>query len=248
MRKKIDFSYVDVHSHILYGVDDGSNDIETSKDMISIAYEEGIRKIIATPHYHPERGSVGCEELLRQFEVFKQNVQDVCPEMEWALGREIYYTSDVLEDLEAGKKLTMGDSRYVLVEYHPTVDYAYLRTSISNITQMGYIPLIAHIERYMCVMKDIDRAYELKNMGAFIQVNASSVIGSAGKDVKKFIKKMMKDELVDAVGTDAHSNGHRAPRMQECAEYICKKFGYDYAKRILHDNAEAILRGEYLED
>ena len=101
----------------------------------------------------------------------------------------------------------------MLVEYQPTVDYNYLRTSISNIIQMGYIPLIAHIERYMCIVKEIDRAYELSNMGAFIQVNASSVIGESGKDIKKFIKKLMKDEMVDVIGTDAHSNGGRAPRI-----------------------------------
>ena len=168
--------------------------------------------------------------------------------MQFALGREIYYTSDIPDELEAGKHLTMGNSKYVLVEYQPTVDYNYLRTSISNIIQMGYIPLIAHIERYMCIVKEIDRAYELSNMGAFIQVNANSVIGESGKDIKKFIKKLMKDEMVDVIGTDAHSNGGRAPRIRECAEYICKKFGYDYAKRVLHDNAELILQGKYLEE
>ena len=188
------------------------------------------------------------DELYRIFEIFKEQVKDTCPEMQFALGREIYYTSDIPDELEAGKHLTMGNSKYVLVEYQPTVDYNYLRTSISNIIQMGYIPLIAHIERYMCIVKEIDRAYELSNMGAFIQVNASSVIGESGKDIKKFIKKLMKDEMVDVIGTDAHSNGGRAPRIRECAEYICKKFGYDYAKRVLHDNAELILQGKYLEE
>ena len=248
LRKKIDFSFVDIHIHILYGVDDGPNNINTSIEMIKTAYDEGTRKIVATPHYHPAKCRMDYEELKRRFEVFKEQVKNVCPEMQWALGREIYYTSDIPEELENGKNLMMGDSRYVLVEYQPTVDYNYMRTSISNIIQTGHIPLIAHIERYMCIVKDIDRAYELKNMGAFIQVNAGSVIGSNGKDIKKFIKKLMKDEMVDVIGTDAHSNGGRAPLIKECAEYVCKKFGYDYAKSILHDNAELILQGKYLEE
>ena len=248
MRKKIDFSFVDIHIHILYDVDDGPHNINTSIEMVKTAYNEGTIKIVATPHYHPAKCMMDYDELYRIFEIFKEQVKDTCPEMQFALGREIYYTSDIPDELEAGKHLTMGNSKYVLVEYQPTVDYNYLRTSISNIIQMGYIPLIAHIERYMCIVKEIDRAYELSNMGAFIQVNAGSVIGESGKDIKKFIKKLMKDEMVDVIGTDAHSNGGRAPRIRECAEYICKKFGYDYAKRVLHDNAELILQGKYLEE
>ena len=116
------------------------------------------------------------------------------------------------------------------------------------IRDRGYTPVIAHIERYMCVLEDWKLALELKNMGAVIQVNAGSVIGDSGSKVKKFIKRLLKEEIVDVIGTDAHSNGRRSPRIQECAKYICRKFDEDYAKALLRDNAERILKGEYLED
>ena len=248
MRKLTTFHYVDIHSHILYGVDDGPDNIETSIEMMKIAYDEGIRKIVATPHYHPGKCTMGYEQLRRNFELFKEQMKDICPEIELALGREIYYTSDILDDLEAQAHLTMEDSKYILIEYHPTVEYSYLRTSISNVMQMGYTPVIAHIERYMCVLEDWKLALELKNMGAVIQVNAGSVIGDSGSKVKKFIKRLLKEEIVDVIGTDAHSDGRRSPRIQECAKYICRKFDEDYAKALLRDNAERILKGEYLED
>ena len=191
MRKLTTFHYVDIHSHILYGVDDGPDNIETSIEMMKIAYDEGIRKIVATPHYHPGKCTMGYEQLRRNFELFKEQMKDVCPEIELALGREIYYTSDILDDLEAQAHLTMEDSKYILIEYHPTVEYSYLRTSISNVMQMGYMPVIAHIERYMCVLEDWKLALELKNMGAVIQVNAGSVIGDSGSKVKKFILSLI---------------------------------------------------------
>lgn len=249
MRKSIDFNYVDIHSHILYGVDDGPDNIETSREMMMIAYAEGIRKIVATPHFHPGKCTMGYEELRKRFELFKEQMKDVCPQIELRLGREVYYTSDVLDDLEKDVNLSMENTKYILVEYYPTVEYSYIRTSINNILQMGYTPIIAHIERYICVFEDWKLARELKSMGAIIQVNASSVLGgSIGGKMKKFVKRLMKEEIVDLIGTDAHSDGRRSPRMQECATYIFKKFGADYAKAVLHDNAEHILAGEYLED
>ena len=134
------------------------------------------------------------------------------------------------------------------MEFHPTVEYSYLRTGINNIMQMGYLPIIAHIERYICILENWELAWELKDMGAVIQVNAGSVVGTAGSKVKKFVKRLMKEQIVDLIGTDAHSSGRRAPRMQECAKYVYRKYGESYARDMLHDNAEKILRGEYLED
>ena len=248
MRKHIDFNYVDIHSHILFGVDDGPDNIETSREMLKIAYEEGIRKIVATPHYHPGKCTIEYDNLRKRFEIFKENMKNVYPQIELKLGREVYYTSDIAEELEKGINLSMENTKYILLEFHPTVEYSYLRTGINNIMQMGYLPIIAHIERYICVLENWELALELKEMGAVIQVNAGSVVGTAGSKAKKFVKRLMKEQIVDLIGTDAHSSGRRAPRMQECAKYIYRKYGENYARDMFHDNAEKILRGEYLED
>jgi protein-tyrosine phosphatase len=246
--KGLEFNYVDIHCHIMFGVDDGPDEIQTSREMLVTAHSEGIRKIVATPHYHPGKCTMQYEELSKKFEDFKNMAKGICPDLKLYLGREVYYTSDILQELEEDSNISMNNTKYVLLEYQPSAEYSYLRTSINNVCQEGYIPIIAHVERYMCILKDWERIYELKNMGAAIQVNANSVIGEAGTTVKKVIKKLMKNGLVDLVATDAHSNGKRAPRMQECAKYICKKYGQEYAQAVLCDNAECILQGKYLED
>ena len=248
MRKHIDFNYVDIHSHILFGVDDGPDNIETSREMLKIAYEEGIRKIVATPHYHREKCAIEYDNVRKRFEVFKENVKNVYPQIELKLGREVYYTSDIVEELEKGVNLSMENTKYILLEFYPTVEYSYLRRGINNVMQMGYLPIIAHIERYICILEKWELACELKEMGAVIQINSDSVVGTAGSKVRKFVKRLMKEQIVDLIGTDAHSSGRRAPRMQECAQYVCRKYGESYARDMLHDNAEKILRGEYLED
>lgn len=248
MKRRNKCDIIDIHSHILYGVDDGSDSIQTSLQMLKTAYDEGIRKIVATPHYHPGKCVVEYDELNNRFQEFRQKVSVACPRMKLVLGRELFYTSDVLESLEKGEKLTLGDSMYVLVEYEPFVEYTLIYSSLNNILQTGHVPVIAHIERYQCIVKYWERVYELKEMGAAIQVNSASILGQQGSKIKKFIKRLLKEELIDVIGTDAHSNGHRAPKIAECAEYLYRKCGEDYAQRLLHDNAQTILNGEYLED
>lgn len=247
-QNSVDYGYVDMHCHILPKVDDGADSMETSLRMLDIAYSEGIRTILATPHHHPRRSRAGTEEILAVYEEFSKTVTTMHPDMKLLYGREVYYTVDVMDEIETGKALLIGDTRYILVEYSTSVEPAYLVRSVNNIIQLGYIPIVAHVERYACVVDDWELIYELKNMGAVIQVNADSVIGELGRSVKKAIKHMLTEELVDIIGTDAHNSTSRAPHIEKCAKYLKKKFGEEYARMLLADNAETILQGKYLEE
>lgn len=248
MKNKITSGYVDIHNHILPEVDDGAKSMGMSMEMLDIAYKEGIRAIIATPHYHPGKSMIEHDKLLEKFQELKQAAKNIHKDMRLYLGREVYYTSDVLEAIEKGSKLTVEEGKYILTEYAPRTDYNYIRMSINNLLQEGLIPIIAHVERYECLLEDVDRIEELREMGAVIQVNASSVLGEVGRTVKKYTKKLLKHGLVDVVATDAHSAGTRAPRISECADYIRKKFGQDYAEDLLIYNPERIIEGRYLEE
>ncbi|SEW41916.1 CpsB/CapC family capsule biosynthesis tyrosine phosphatase [[Clostridium] fimetarium] len=248
MKRGITSGYIDIHSHILAEVDDGSRNMAMSMKMLDIAYKEGIRGIIATPHYHPVKSMNTYEEILEKFNEFKVAAKIIHPDMKLYLGREVLYTSDALEAIERGTKLTMEGDRYLLVEYSTITDYHYIRASINNILQAGLIPIIAHIERYECMVKNIEYVEELRDMGAVIQVNAASILGQGGRGVKSYTKKLLKNQYIDVVATDAHSDGNRAPRMDECAAYIEKKYGQEYTEDILIYNPERIIEGRYLED
>ena len=248
MKKEIASGYIDIHSHILAEVDDGADSLKTSMEMLDIAYKEGIRGIVATPHYHPGKSMIEYDKLLEKFEEFKETAKSIHADMKLYLGREVYYTSDVMEAIEHGTKLTIENSRYILVEYSPRTDYNYIRMSVNNILQAGLIPIIAHVERYECMTSHIERIEEIREMGTVIQVNAGSILGHAGRGIKKYTKQLLKNELIDVIATDAHSPGTRAPRIQECAEYLVKKYGLEYAEDLLIYNPEKIIEGRYMEE
>ena len=248
MKKEKAIGYIDIHSHILAEVDDGARSLSVSMEMLDIAYNEGIRGIIATPHYHPGKSMIEHDQLLVKFEEWKEAVKSVYPDMKLYLGREVYYTSDIMEAIEQGVKLTIEDSRYILVEYSTRADFNYIRMSIHNILQAGLIPIIAHVERYECMVTDIERVEEIREMGAVIQVNVDSIVGQVGRIIRTFTRKLLKNGLIDVVATDAHSAGSRAPKIRECAEYLVKKYGIDYAEDLLIYNPEKIIEGKYMEE
>lgn len=248
-RKKNDREFVDIHCHMIPAVDDGAKDMGTALAMARLSYEEGIRTIVATPHYHPGKMLCGEEEMRERFEEFRERVRELFPELTVLYGREIYLNYDAVERLQENKDgMCMCGGKYVLAEFHTTVDYAYMTGLLRRVMFAGYLPILAHIERYECLRGHEERIGELKGLNVVTQVNSLSVTGEEGKHIQKFIKKLIKEGLVDVVATDAHTTERRAPRMKKAAGYIEKKFGTDMMERLLIDNPGKIIRGEYLEE
>lgn len=235
---------IDMHCHILPGVDDGSTNIEQTMNMLKVAYEDGTRRMIATPHYHIGRVVADRKQCEERLEQVKRKMDITGMDMEIYLGSEVYYFSEAMEKIESGEASTLAGSSYVLVEFDPKVDYQRVQRAVSNVSGEGYVPIIAHIERYMCLLDKPDRCKELIGMGALLQVNASSTVGKHGKDTQKFIKKLMKKRLISFVATDAHGDTSRRPRLKECYEYVAKKFGEEYANDIFRGNQLKLIADE----
>ena len=232
----------DIHCHILPGVDDGAKNMDQSKDMLDIAYEEGIRIMIATPHHMPEDEDNASPEVIQEKVAQLQAYADEQGyDMTILPGNEVYFYSEAPELLEEGKINTMAGTDYVLVEFSPMDEGRYIRNSLAELQNMGYEPIIAHVERYDSLCKDLDRITELRDMGILIQVNVASIMGDFGKPMKAVAEKLLKKQMVDFIGTDAHSSGRRAPRVKECAEYLYKKYPAAYVDKILHANAEKYI-------
>lgn len=238
--------YIDIHTHILPGIDDGSKDMEMTIQMLKIAQQQGITEIIATPHFHPGRKKTTREEISQAYDSVCAMMKDKFPKIQLHLGNEIFHSVNMAEALEQGEIFTLADSSYVLVEFLPDTDFRTIQQALNNLQLSGYLPIIAHVERYTCILKQFALIEELNEMGVYIQVNASSVTGNHGWLVKRFIKKMMQKNLLHFVATDAHSNGNRAPLLKEAAFYIEKKMGSDYAKRILYDNPRMVITNRYI--
>ena len=236
--------FIDVHSHILPALDDGARDLSKTREMLKTAYEEGIREIIATPHFFASRKSASVEQIRETLARVEEEMQDWGFSIKLYSGNEIYYRSEVPELLEEGKICTLADSRYVLVEFDPMTDYPYLRDGILKLDSYGYVPILAHAERYECLWEKKERLQRVKDHGGLIQVNASSFQGGMFDEMAKRARYIMKNDLLDFVGTDAHSTGKRSPRMQETSSYLYKKLGEKQAEKILFKHPEAVLQGK----
>ena len=236
--------FIDIHSHILPALDDGAKDMNKTKEMLQIAYEEGIREIIATPHFFASRKSASIELIEATIKEVENQMQEWGFRIKLHPGNEIYYRSEVPDLLEEGQIATMAGSRYVLVEFDPMTEYSYLRDGILKLDSYGYVPILAHTERYECLWKKKEKLQRVKDHGGLIQVNASSFQGGLFDEMTKRARYLMKNDLLDFIGTDAHSTGKRSPRMKETASYLYKKLGEKKAEKILKENPLAVLKGE----
>ena len=240
--------FVDIHCHILPGVDDGSQTPEETKAMLQKAWDEGIQIMVATPHYHKQRGKNDIELIKKQLLLTRKLAKEVHPQMQICLGMEIYYGEDVPELLKEGRVVSIRKSRYILVEFSPGDEFQYILNAVRKLQMSGHTVISAHIERYNCLRKDISNVEYLREMGAYLQVNTGSITGSYGRSVKKFLREVLKAHLVQLVGTDAHGSERRTPKMQEAYKEVVKRCGEEYADQIFGQNAKKVLRNEEIDE
>lgn len=240
--------FIDIHSHILPGVDDGARSAEESLAMLRKAAKEGIGQIILTPHQRPDRHCVSGNGLMERMEKLQNLAKEKGLDIRLYPGGEILFRQGLANELSDGKLCTLAGSRYVLVEFFPNEHYDYIRDGLYSLLTAGYLPVIAHVERYVRINESRERREELLNMGCYYQVNAGSLTGNAGFLLKRTAWQLVKEEMVHFIATDAHrAEGKRAPQMLRCAKLLEKKCSAEYAARLLYRNAEMILRNEEID-
>lgn len=238
-------SYIDMHAHILPGLDDGAKDSAVALEMLGRAQAEGIREIILTPHYKPMRHNPQPETVRRALYQLEKLKETAGISTRLYLGNEVYYSSDVIEAFRKKRVFTMAGSACVLIEFSPAENYAYIRKAAYTLLAEGYVPILAHVERYRCLMEKKVRAEELYDMGCHLQINASSITGENGMKSKQNVKWLLAREFVSFVGTDCHDDRKRMPEMAKAATYVAKKYGETYCREVFRDNAAALIQGSY---
>lgn len=238
--------YFDVHCHVLPGIDDGAGSEEEMLQMAGIAYKEGVRHVIATPHYHPKRGGADANTIDSVFDKAKSLIEHNFPDMKIYKGNEIYYRQDTAEMLKNKQLLTLAGSDYVMVEFSTSVSQSQVKQAVGQLQMSGYMPVIAHVERYEELVGEYGFIEELVSAGVYIQVNASSVIGEMGGAKKRFIKKLIKNDWVHFIGTDAHDTKYRPPLMEKCATYLRKKFDEDTMELLLYYNPMMMIKNKVI--
>ncbi len=238
----------DMHCHLLPGVDDGSKNMEMTLDMLQIAYDEGTRNILFTPHFMIGRNHYkSAGELDAKFEEVKAVAAERYPDMNLYLGNEILYEEGVIDLLKAGEIHTMNGTRYVLVEFNVRTPFRQIRDAIRLLSEARYWPIIAHVERYQSVVKRMERIEEMLDMKALLQMNISSVEGGFLNESKRWCRKLVKEGYITFFGTDAHNVDSRAPYTQDYIPWIRKHCGDEEAEFMLTKAAELMIQGKYID-
>ncbi len=238
--------FMDMHCHCLPGIDDGARSMEESLQMLQQAYADGIRTVIATPHFHHRRGHAAKEVILEKVQQVQEAIRETCPDLKLYAGNELYYSSSLPDIIAEEKVCTMAGSRYVLIEFSPDTEYAEMRNALINIQTQGVWPILAHIERYFCLVKKPALAAELADMGIYLQVNAGGVLGNYGRKEKSLIKKMFAKGNISFVATDAHDTERRKQILSEAAAYVEKKFGEEVADACFFKNPQAVVNNSII--
>ena len=230
---------IDMHCHILPDVDDGAPDLEMALDMIEEEHSQGIEAIILTPHYRRRMFETPLHVLLEQFELLKNSAAGLGVDL--YLGCEYHAHVDMAECYDRKTRPTMAGSRYILTEFSEDTPGRFIREQTRDLRQHGYIPIIAHLERYHAMFENFDFIEELSEGGCKMQINADSIAGKEGFRVSRFCKKMVRYGMLDFVGSDAHDMTVRAPHMDECFRKLCRWNSLEYATEIMDSNPRKIL-------
>jgi len=219
---------IDIHSHILYGLDDGAKELANSIEMAKQAVSEGVTAIIATPHHkHPSFQNPKDVVLNRinelQTELKKQNIPlEIFPGQEIRLFGELAETIDKSQDL-----LTLNHSEYVLIEFPSSSIPRYTEQLFYDLMVKGYTPIVAHPERNAEIAENTDKLYRLIKNGALSQVTAASVAGLFGKKTQKLSLNLLEHQQAHFVASDAHNITNRACSWQDAMGVLGKKLGSD---------------------
>ena len=236
--------YSDIHMHVIPGVDDGAGSMDIALSMLKLAEVEGMKDIIATPHSGAFDHLTG--RVLPKFKDLKRSIERSDLSINLMLGSEIYVDGEEIEaairKLKKGKYPTLNGSRYVLIEFDLcSDDISDAAVCINRLTESGYIPIIAHAEKYKFDVNDI---YELKEMGSLIQVNYTDTIPFSGSEMTYKTSTMLKDEMVDFVATDAHNMTTRRPEITDAIGYLKDNCPAQYLEKLLYNNSQMIVEAD----
>lgn len=233
---------IDIHAHILPGMDDGAEDMKDTLEMAQIAVENGITAMIATPHcnlpgiYDNYYDSQYTDTYVRVCEKLEEHGIP----LKLLPGMEVFGTPDIPRLIRDGKLKTLNDSRYLLVEFPFEEDIEYMENILEGVLGEGLIPVIAHCERYEAVQKNIYAIDDWKKKGCLIQVNKASLVGKFGRYSYNAAHTLMKRRLVDVVATDCHRPYHRTPVIVDVYEKLDGNYTREYLEKIFNENPRKI--------
>ena len=242
---------IDIHSHIVFDVDDGPKTLQESLDLIGESYAQGVRTIVSTSHRRKGMFEEPEEKIYENFSIIKEEAEKLYPDLELHFGGELFFTNSLLNKIEKKLVPSMSNTRYYLIEFSMVTPWREMYTALKNLLAVGVTPIIAHIERYNALEFNGDRVQELIDMGCYTQINSSHVLkaklfGDKHKVFKKRARYFLEENLVHCIASDMHNLESRRPYMAEAYQIITKDFGQKRAKDLFQTNPQILLENDYL--
>ncbi len=236
---------IDIHSHILPGLDDGPKELSQTIEMCRLAEADGIRTIVATPHtlngvYQNEKG-----RILKEIQDLCQMLDREGINIKILPGTDTHVHPEILKHIMNGYAMTLNDTgRYIMLEFPDYFVFQNISKLLTLLISNGMIPIISHPERNKQMMRKIGILKEMIAMGSLSQITAMSITGGFGRQVKKAAEKMIKENLVRVIASDSHSPNHRPPVLSPAIDRVGKWIGAKEALSMVTTIPEAIINGK----
>lgn len=234
----------DLHSHLLYGIDDGSNSIEESITLLKKMKEQGIDELILTPHYI-ENSKYDCDNKSKNalFKEFQKRVEEENIDVKLYLGNEVFFTNNFLDLIKNKKVQPLNGSKYILFEFPMRQIYKNTMEIINELVSHGYIPVLAHPERYKTFQEHPKMVEEYLRSGVLLQGNFTSLFGKYGRTCEKTLKLFLKQKWITFLGSDTHHDvKFKGKKLEKKLLKITKD--QDYVDDLLRNNFDKVINKE----
>lgn len=234
---------IDIHSHILPGIDDGAKSIEDSLNMAKLAVEEGITKIIATPHHQNGKYLNKRQDIIEGVSELNNLLQNRNIPLEVLPGQETRIYGELIEDIDKGDILPLNHTNYLFIELPSGHVPRYTEQLLFDVQLKGFTPIIVHPERNAGIMENPNKLLNLVKKGALTQVTAGSLVGRFGKKIQKFSLQLIEANLTHFISSDAHNVTSRSFHMRESLSVVSKEFG-NQAIYYFQENSSLLVSGQ----
>jgi protein-tyrosine phosphatase len=235
---------IDLHCHMLPGIDDGAPDLATALEMAAIAVADGISLVACTPHIHPGRYENTAEGISRACDEFRVALAQAGIELDITYGADTQIVPDLLQGLQSGSIPTLHGSRYFLFEPSHHIPQEGMLTLLERLLDAGYVPVITHPERLHYIDRHYDQFLQAAAMGAWLQLTAGSVTGRFGARIQGVAWRFLRDGVTHLLATDAHNLKNRAPLLAEGRDVAATLVGEEEAERLVSIRPAAVIANQ----
>ncbi len=231
---------IDLHCHLLPGIDDGARDVETALAMARMAVDDGIRTVFCTPHIYPGLYENRGPDIRARARALQLMLDGAGIPLRVNYGADTHLVPEVLAGLRDGRVPTLGGSRYFLLEPSHTVRPPRFVEAVFEFVGAGYVPIITHPERLTWVAEHYDEFLQLARSGVWLQITGGALLGKFGKHAQRYAERFVSEGWCAVLASDGHTTSRRAPLLAKAAQRAGQLIGHDEARRMVLDRPHAV--------